>query len=317
LGVAAMARTTFLRGTRPDVETREPEPTTVSGWPSVSVVIPALNEAGSIGWVLRALPAWVSEVVLVDGLSTDDTEEIARTIRPDLVVVHQPRPGKGAALRAGFAASTGDIIVMIDADGSTDPAEMHRFVSALRDGAEFVKGSRHVADGGSEDFTALRRAGNRAFVTLVNRLYGSSFTDLCYGYCAFWRDKLESLALTADGFEIETELVLNAVRAGLDIREVPSFELVRRAGKSNLNAVRDGCRVLRTIVEHRSRRPATVAAATEISTIELERIVLGPPAPSPRRGAVGTQRVDVVYRAVEQPAGLQPALAELEASLVL
>ncbi|MDQ6606503.1 MAG: glycosyltransferase family 2 protein [Actinomycetota bacterium] len=222
--------------------------------PTVSVVIPTLNEEASLPWVLRHLPSWVAEVVLVDGLSSDDTEQLARRLRPDLVVVHQHRPGKGAALRAGFVAASGDLVVMIDADGSTDPREMHRFVSALRRGADFVKGSRHMDGGGSADFTRLRSAGNRAFVMMANLLYRARFTDLCYGYCAFWRQHLEALELTADGFEIETELVLNAVKAGLTIREVPSFELERRAGTSNLNAARDGLRVLRTMLGQRLRR---------------------------------------------------------------
>jgi Glycosyl transferase family 2 len=221
---------------------------------TVSVIIPTLNEVGSLSWVLEHLPAWVGEVVLVDGLSTDRTEALARRLRPDAVVVHQHQRGKGAALRAGFAAATGDIVVMIDADGSTDPREMARFVEALKDGADFVKGSRHMQDGGSADFTRLRAAGNKAFVLLANVLYGSQFTDLCYGYCAFWRRHLDKLGLTADGFEIETQLVLGAVKAGLEIREVPSFELERRAGTSNLNAARDGIRILRTMLGGDMRR---------------------------------------------------------------
>ena len=216
--------------------------------PTVSVIIPTLNEAESLPWVLENLPPWVDEVLLVDGLSTDATEVLARRIRPDAVVVHQHRRGKGAALRAGFAAATGDIIVMIDADGSTDPREMHQFIAALSDGSDFVKGSRHMEGGGSADFTFLRSAGNKCFVLMANILYGSRFTDLCYGYCAFWRKHLHVLALTADGFEIETQLVLGAVKAGLEIRETPSFELERRAGVSNLNAARDGIRVLRTML---------------------------------------------------------------------
>src|SRR5208282_1099767 len=195
--------------------------------PSVSVVIPTLNEAGSLPWVLENLPPSISEVVLVDGLSTDETEVVARGFRTDVIVVHQPQRGKGAALRAGFAAASGDIIVMIDADGSTNPAEMGLFVDALQSGAEFVKGSRHMSGGGSEDITLLRSAGNVALVKLVNLMYGSDFTDLCYGYCAFWHWTLDCLALTADGFEIETELNLNAIKAGLKICEVPSFELQR------------------------------------------------------------------------------------------
>jgi hypothetical protein len=224
--------------------------------PTVSVIIPTLNEVGSLPWVLENLPDWVSEVVLVDGLSTDRTEALARRLRPDAKVVHQHQRGKGAALRAGFAAATGDIVVMIDADGSTDPREMPRFVEALKEGADFVKGSRHMDGGGSADFTRLRAAGNKSFVLMANTLYGSRFTDLCYGYCAFWRRHLDKLGLTADGFEIETQLVLGAVKAGLEIREVPSFELERRAGTSNLNAARDGIRILHTMVGRDVRRAA-------------------------------------------------------------
>jgi len=223
--------------------------------PSISVVIPTLNEVESLPWVIENLPEWVSELVIVDGLSTDRTENLARSLRPDVVLVHQYQRGKGAALRAGFAAATGDIVVMIDADGSTDPREMDRFVQALVDGADFVKGSRHMQEGGSADFTRLRAAGNKLFVMAANSLYGSKFTDLCYGYCAFWRSHVDKLGLTADGFEIETQLVLGALKAGLEIREVPSFELERRAGTSNLNAARDGMRVLRTMLGRDQRRP--------------------------------------------------------------
>jgi Glycosyl transferase family 2 len=216
--------------------------------PTVSVIIPTLNEVQNLTWVIENLPEWVDEIVLVDGLSTDRTEALVRRLRPDAMVVHQHQRGKGAALRAGFAAATMDIVVMIDADGSTDPREMTRFVEALKEGADFVKGSRHMEGGGSADFTWMRAAGNRSFVLMANMLYGSQFTDLCYGYCAFWRRHLDKLGLTADGFEIETQLVLNAVKAGLEIREVPSFELERRAGASNLNAARDGIRILRTMI---------------------------------------------------------------------
>ena len=108
--------------------------------PTVSVIVPALNEEQSIGWVMDNIPTWVSEVVLVDGLSVDGTELVCTDRRDDVVIVHQPRKGKGAALRAGFEAASGDIIVMIDADGSTDPREMGRFVDALVAGADFVKG---------------------------------------------------------------------------------------------------------------------------------------------------------------------------------
>lgn len=236
--------------------------------PAVTIVIPAFNEEKNINWVLERMPAWVSQVVLVDGLSTDFTEAIARSTRPEIVVVHQRERGKGAALRAGFAAATGDIIVMLDADGSNDPQELGTFVAALEAGADFVKGSRSIPGGGSADFTLLRRAGNRVFVMLVDVLYRARFTDLCYGYCAFWRRHLDALALTATGFEIETQLVLNATKAGLTVAEVPSWELARRTGKSNLRAFRDGRRVIKTILRERVRRNTPSPAATK--RIELE-----------------------------------------------
>ncbi|MCA1672103.1 MAG: glycosyltransferase, partial [Actinobacteria bacterium] len=96
----------------------------ITGAPNgtVSLVIPAKNEARNIAWVLQRVPRFVTEVILVDGASTDDTVAVAKSEYPNIRVVHQDRPGKGAALRAGFAAAGGDFIVMLDADGSMDPA---------------------------------------------------------------------------------------------------------------------------------------------------------------------------------------------------
>ena len=185
---------------------------------TVSLIIPALNEAANIEWVLKRIGSGVAdEVLLVDGLSLDDTVAIAKATMAEIVMVHEHRPGKGAALRAGFAAATGDIIVMLDADGSMDPAEISMFTDAVRSGYDFVKGSRHLPDAGSEDLTFLREFGNKALGTAVNLLYGTKFTDLCYGFMAFRRDCLDALDLTADGFEIETQMVVNAVKAGLRI----------------------------------------------------------------------------------------------------
>jgi hypothetical protein len=256
--------------------------------PSVSVVVPALNEAASIGWVIENIPAWVDEVVLVDGLSADETERVVAQLRPDVVVVHQRSKGKGAALRAGFAAASGDIVVMIDADGSTDPREMGRFVEALKGGADFVKGSRNVAQGGSVDFTRLRHLGNLGFVKAANVLFGCAFTDLCYGYCAFWADVVPALELTSSGFEIEMELVLNAVKAGLRVQEVASVELERIAGESNLNAWRDGWRVLRTMLHERVRPFGGQRAQT--SRVGFERVLVAAPHTEAWRPAAAAAR---------------------------
>lgn len=215
---------------------------------TVSLVIPAKNEAANIGWVLQQVPDCVDEIILVDGNSSDATVVTARACRPDLHLVTQPGTGKGDALRAGILAAGGDLIVMMDADGSMTPDEIPRFVFFLENGYDFVKGSRFMGGGGSLDITRFRRIGNRALMRMVNSIYGSGLTDLCYGFFAFHRRYIEFLDLTAPGFEIETQLTISAVRAGLRIAEVPSLELPRRHGRSNLRAVTDGTRCLRTIL---------------------------------------------------------------------
>lgn len=219
--------------------------------PSVSVVIPAKNEARNLEHVFGTIPAWVDEIVLVDGHSTDDTAGVARRLRPDVRVIQQPGRGKGDALRAGFAAARGDIIVMMDADGSTDGREIPRFVSALTTGADFAKGSRYASSGGTDDITFSRHLGNKILSALVNVLFGTRYTDLCYGYNAFWARHLAKLDLSCDGFEVETVMNVRAAKAGLRIQEIPSHEHLRLHGMSNLKVFRDGARIARFIVRER------------------------------------------------------------------
>ncbi|HYA69734.1 MAG TPA: glycosyltransferase [Acidimicrobiales bacterium] len=218
---------------------------------TVSVIIPTLDEETNIGWVLAELPDFVTQVVIVDGRSRDRTVELSRAARPDVVVLDEPRPGKGVALRSGIAAATGDYVVTLDADGSMAPGEIGRFLRLIDNGFDLVKGSRFMAGGTSSDITPVRRIGNGFLVGFVNLLFGSSFTDLCYGFCAFRRESISDLDLRADGFEIETEMALRAVKRGLSVTEVASSELARRSGVSHLRVVRDGMRVMRTVLRER------------------------------------------------------------------
>ena len=220
---------------------------------TVSVVLPVRNEAPNLPWVFERMPADVHEVVLVDGGSTDDTIEVAEQHWPGVVVVRQKGTGKGAALRQGFAAAKSDIIVMIDGDGSTDPAEIPRFVAALLTGADFAKGTRFVTGGGSSDITMLRRLGNRVLSGIVNSLWKVDYSDLCYGYNAFWARCRDDIVVDCRGFEVETLMNIRAARNQLTIVEVPSYERDRRHGVSNLRAGRDGLRVIRTILAERIR----------------------------------------------------------------
>ena len=263
----------------------------------VSVVIPALNEARNLPHVFARLPPDVHEVIVVDGLSVDDTITVARQLRPDVRIVLQNRRGKGNALACGFAAATGDVIAMIDADGSADPGEIPRFVQALVAGAEFAKGTRFGPGAGSDDITRLRALGNRALVGFVNLCHRSHYTDLCYGYNAFWRRLVPLLGLDADspappnggrlwgdGFEVETLIHLRVAAAGLAVTEVPSFEHSRIHGVSNLSAASDGFRVLRTILAelHRSRwaRRREHAAAVSQSPEQAQPAVGATPEPT-------------------------------------
>ena len=280
-----------LAGSRPALPMLpgRPEP-----WPKVSVVIPTLNEARNLPYVFAELPDGLHEVIIVDGNSVDDTVATARRLRPDVRIVRQNRSGKGNALACGFAAATGDIIAMVDADGSADPAEIPQFVKALLDGADFAKGTRFADGGGSSDITRLRRLGNRMLSGLVNMLCRTHYSDLCYGYNAFWRRHVpvfglyvesdipddSGTRLWGDGFEVETLINIRIALAGLKVTEVASYEHSRIHGVSNLRAASDGWRVLRSILAERyyyyyhQRRTVPSKHASEALVHDHERAVM-------------------------------------------
>lgn len=294
--------------------------------PKVSIVVPARNEARNLELVLPALPD-DAEIIVVDGHSVDDTAAVVARVRPDARFIQQTRKGKGNALAVGFAAASGDIIVMFDADGSADPDEIEAYVLALVAGADFAKGSRVLEGGGSADITVIRSAGNRALTGLTNLLFRTRYTDLCYGYNAFWADVLPVLDLPlphpvsdrmqwGDGFEIETLINCRVAAAELAIAEVPSVEQLRIFGSSNLHAVKDGLRVLKTIMTERRRAVRTrravdvvpVPSRTSVHhassvahsghSAEGARLV---DAPSPGQvTATDRKAVDALHRAAEQ-----------------
>jgi glycosyltransferase involved in cell wall biosynthesis len=257
--------------------------------PTITIVVPARNEAKNLEVILPQLPD-VHEVILVDGNSVDGTVETALRVLPGIKVVHQTRKGKGNALACGFEAATGDIIVMFDADGSADPKEIPAFVETLVKGADVAKGSRFRKGGGSEDLTLFRSTGNHGLNFICNVILGTKYSDLCYGYNAFWRDVLPAIELLdsklpapangsmlwGDGFEIETILTCRFAAAKLRVHEVPSFEKNRIHGESNLNAISDGIRVLKTIFDEKRRENAALTAVRTQPALHADEAVNAP-----------------------------------------
>jgi hypothetical protein len=275
--------------------------------PSVSVVIPTLNEASNLPHVITRVPSHY-EVIVVDGGSTDDTMEVARELRPDAIVMRQPGRGKGDALFAGFHAAHGDIIVTLDADGSQNAGEIESFVAALVAGADFAKGSRLVPGGGSADFTRLRAAGNRALGMAANVIHGTAYTDLTYGFNAFWRHHVPHLVNDAAGFEGETIMCIRAARAGLRTAEVACYEEHRIYGESNLRTFRDGWRILRLLLHERSNMIPLAVAAGATDTALLDA-ALAPLEVENEVAAQRTRRRQRFIRRAQQPVAIPAELA--------
>ena len=219
--------------------------------PYVSIIIPTFNERRNIARVIRGVRSVMDgrsyELIVVDGNSADGTAGVARSMGARVLT---ESTGKGYALRKGFAAARGSIIVSMDADMSHRPKELLLLISAIESGYDVCMGSRFIAGGGSEDMPMYRRLGNKVFIMLVNMLYHAHYTDLCYGYRSMTSEALKRLHLKSDGFGIETEINIKTRQAGLKVVEVPSYEKRRQAGEGKLRSVRDGYIILRTIFEN-------------------------------------------------------------------
>ncbi|MDD4766344.1 MAG: glycosyltransferase family 2 protein [Desulfotomaculaceae bacterium] len=222
----------------------------------ITVLLCTLNEEKNLPYVLPRLPKGIDEILIVDGGSTDNTVEVAKKLCPSARVVFQPGKGKGDALRYGIRRARGDIIVMFDADGSMAPEEIPRFVKPLLEGYDFVKGSRFLPGGGTSDMTRHRIFGNWVFTTLTNIFHRTKYTDLCYGYNAFWKKAFKKVFFKGNGFEVETEINIKINKAGLKVIEVPSFETERINGEGKLHSLKDGYRILTTILKEIGKVPA-------------------------------------------------------------
>jgi hypothetical protein len=223
--------------------------------PDVTVVIPCLNEhltiAEAVVQAQAAFANWPAgvEVIVADNGSTDDSAELARAMGARVVSVFER--GYGAALQAGFAAARTSSIVYADADLTYDFAEGPRLVKALRDSqADMVVGSRlqgHIEPGAMPGLH--RYLGTPILTAMINLLFGSKLTDCNSGFRAFRRDRLTAWDVSSPGMEFASELLVNALRAGAKIVEVPiTLRCDRRDRQPHLQTWRDGMRHLLTIL---------------------------------------------------------------------
>jgi glycosyltransferase involved in cell wall biosynthesis len=224
----------------------------MSDYPPVSVVICALNEEQNLPRVLRRIPAWVTDVVLVDGHSKDATVEVARQVRPDIRILVQPGKGKGDALKFGIKQAKGEIIATLDADGATDPEELLHFIQPLLDGNDFAKGSR-FRKGYPKNRPFHRIVGNWIITLTFNVLFFRTYTDLCSGYNVFWRKSIDKIMWPDDGYENEPTINCLAARKRLRVFEVAHSDHPRLRGNVKELAWRQGFKAIKGIVRERFR----------------------------------------------------------------
>ncbi len=201
--------------------------------------------------MLRRIPESVDEILLVDGYSIDNTVEVARKIRPEIKVLHQPGNGKGDALKCGVEHASGDIIVTLDADKATDPEEMPKFIEPLLNGYDFAKGSRFV-QGFPPNKPKHRIFGNWIITVTFNILFFRRYTDLCSGYNAFWKNRLKEINLwSSDGFQNEPLINVRVRKSKLKVIEVAHTDSGREWGEVKESSWRQGFKAIKSIVRER------------------------------------------------------------------
>jgi glycosyltransferase involved in cell wall biosynthesis len=222
--------------------------------PSVTAIIPALDEERSIGAVLRAIPRdLVAEVIVVDGGSGDATASVAAALGARVIQEH--RRGYGRACALGAVAAQGDALVFLDADGAVDPREIPLLLAPIARGdADLVLGSRLAGAMAAGAMPWHQRLGNRLSALLLHVLYGLAVTDLG-PFRAVRRRLLADMALGDLSYGWPTEMIVRAARAGWRITEVPVSCYPRTGGRSKISGTVRGTvlatiHILGTIARH-------------------------------------------------------------------
>jgi len=218
----------------------------------VTVLICAFNEADNLPYVLPKIPEGIYEVLLIDGHSTDNTIKVARSLIPSIRIESQPKKGKDDALEYGVLLAKGDIVITLDADGNTNPEEIPNFIEPLKQGHDFVKGSRFLHTKPLH-MPRHRIFGNWVLYTEVNLLFGTRFTDVCSGYNAFWKKAWEKIKFPKP-FGYEPLILIRAKKAGLKIVEVSTLDKGRISGESKLPSWPQGWKTFKAVLLERFTR---------------------------------------------------------------
>ncbi len=205
----------------------------------VSILVPCKDEAEGLEKVLKSIKAYSNDIIVIDGHSKDNTKAIAKKVNARYILDHGK--GRGEAVRMGFKKAKYEYILIFDADGSSDYKDIPKILTPLfEEKADVVIGSRRT--GGSFDLKMdfqglLRSSGSDFLVYLLNKRFSSNFSDILFGFRALRKSSISKLNLKANGHELEQEMVVNALKKGLKIVEVPSRENARKWGKSKLKTI--------------------------------------------------------------------------------
>jgi dolichol-phosphate mannosyltransferase len=197
--------------------------------------------------VIRKAQQFTTHIVVVDGHSNDDTCDRAKHAGAD--IIYQEGKGKGWALRTAFKQVQSDIYVTIDGDATYDARELINLVQPIIDDrADMVVGSRLKGCMEPGSISKVNKIGNNLFNFLINNIFNGDVSDSQSGFRAITDHAVRQLNLTSHDFEVETEITIKALKAGLRIKEIPINYSRRRGTKSKLNSFKDGTRILKTIL---------------------------------------------------------------------
>jgi len=213
----------------------------------VSVIVITLNEVDCVPHVLAGIPKdIVDEILVVDGHSTDGTPERVRKL--GYKVIMQEKKGYGMAFIEGVQHAQGDILILMNGDGSQDPKYIPDFLKKIQEGYKVVFASRYLKGAGSADDTLLTLVGNKVFTFLTNLLCGTGISDSLFMYAAIERDVFKSIDLNYWNFEFCVAVPIRVHKKGYIFAEIPTFELKRLHGTKKVHAFFHGLRILWVII---------------------------------------------------------------------